>query len=124
MFLKLKFFVIFQLSTFDVQHILARSEERLFPGACIKLAIKYNGQQNTLHEDRVKMTLKTGKAKLLIIIPTKVWFSLWFNFWVVGTCKEYLPIKGAPYLYNKFILKEMIVFNIHSSSMAVSMSKR
>ena len=79
MFSKLKLFVIFQLSTFDVQHILARSEERLFPGACIKLAIKYSGQQNTLHEDRVKMTLKTGKAKLLFIIPTKVWFALWFD---------------------------------------------
>ena len=72
MSLKLNLFDILQLSTFDVQHILARSEERLFPGACIRLAIKYDGLQSTLHEDRVKMSLKTGKAKWLIFIPTKV----------------------------------------------------
>lgn len=57
-----------------MKHILARSEERVFPGACVELIIKYNGEQNTLHEDKVKMTLLSGKAKLLIIIPTKVWF--------------------------------------------------
>lgn len=107
MFLKLKSFVIFQLSTFNVQHILARSEERLFPGACIKLAIKYNGLQNTLHEDRVKMTLVTGKAKLLIIIPTKVWFSLWF---IGGGHVKRASTKEAPYSYNNLFLKEMIIF--------------
>ena len=70
------------MSKFDVQHILARSEERVFPGASVKLAIKYNGEQNTLHEDRVRMTLLSGKAKLLIIIPTKVWFSFCYKRWV------------------------------------------
>jgi len=100
-FLKLNSFVIFQLSTFDVQHILARSEERLFPGACIKLAIKYKGPQKALHEDKVKMTLMTGKAKWLIIIPTKVWFSLWF---IGGGHVEGTSTKEAPHLYNKYII--------------------
>jgi len=89
------FFVIFQLSNFEVQHILARSEERIVPGACIKLSIRYNEQQNTLHEDRVKMTLLTGKERLIIIIPTKVWFSLWF---IGGRHVEGAATKETPYL--------------------------
>ena len=56
-----------------MQHILAKSEERLFPGACVKLVCKYNGEQNTLHEDKVKMALLSGKTRMVILIPTKVW---------------------------------------------------
>ena len=119
--LKSIFLYILQLPTFNVQHILARSEERLFPGACIKLAIKYNGPQNTLHEDRVKMSLKTGKAKLLIIIPTKVWFSFWS---ISGEHVEGASTKEALCLFFTVysFLKEMIVF-LHYASVAVCMSK-
>ncbi|XP_022798277.1 uncharacterized protein LOC111336431 isoform X1 [Stylophora pistillata] len=59
-------------TTLGVQHVLAKSEERIFPGAHVKLVTAYVGEENTLREDKVRMALLSGQARLGILIPTKV----------------------------------------------------